>query len=123
MYECYSVLFVLMILRRPRSTRSDTLFPYTTLCQALVDQTRDRRFIEQLEAFHPDVEETQKYLQRIVGMNGCPDLVTRHGLLESKLGRCPVPDLDDHHDVRIGAEGGVAGLLEFLTPFLLRTLI
>src|SRR3546814_12799235 len=30
-YSCYSCFFVLMILRPPRSTRTDTLCPYTTL--------------------------------------------------------------------------------------------
>src|SRR3546814_7711807 len=29
------VLFFVMILRPPRSTRTDTLFPYTTLCRSL----------------------------------------------------------------------------------------
>src|SRR3546814_15865623 len=31
MYVCYCVFFFLMIRRPPRSTRTDTLFPYTTL--------------------------------------------------------------------------------------------
>src|SRR3546814_20728347 len=31
---CYFVLFFLMIRRPPRSTRTDTLFPYTTLFRA-----------------------------------------------------------------------------------------
>src|SRR3546814_16585337 len=30
-YSCYSYFFFLMIRRPPRSTRTDTLFPYTTL--------------------------------------------------------------------------------------------
>src|SRR3546814_19645175 len=32
----FLVLFFLMIRRPPRSTRTDTLFPYTTLCRSLV---------------------------------------------------------------------------------------
>src|SRR3546814_16408177 len=32
------VLFILMIRRPPRSTRTDTLFPYTTLFRSLVEQ-------------------------------------------------------------------------------------
>src|SRR3546814_14274152 len=32
------IVFVLMIRRPPRSTRTDTLFPYTTLFRSLVDQ-------------------------------------------------------------------------------------
>src|SRR3546814_6249030 len=31
LFDTYSVVFVLMIRRPPRSTRTDTLFPYTTL--------------------------------------------------------------------------------------------
>src|SRR3546814_2777131 len=33
---CYSKLFFLMIRRPPRSTRTDTLFPYTTLFRSLL---------------------------------------------------------------------------------------
>src|SRR3546814_15928844 len=40
------VFFFLMIRRPPRSTRTDTLFPYTTLFRShLVDRTTDRRRI------------------------------------------------------------------------------
>src|SRR3546814_7090907 len=36
---CYSLIFFLMIRRPPRSTRTDTLFPYTTLFRSkLIDQ-------------------------------------------------------------------------------------
>src|SRR3546814_18124225 len=31
LHRCYHVFFFLMIRRPPRSTRTDTLFPYTTL--------------------------------------------------------------------------------------------
>src|SRR3546814_20953614 len=34
-YICFSVFFFLMIRRPPRSTRTDTLFPYTTLFRSL----------------------------------------------------------------------------------------
>src|SRR3546814_18026623 len=34
----FCCLFFLMIRRPPRSTRTDTLFPYTTLFRSLVDQ-------------------------------------------------------------------------------------
>src|SRR3546814_9492799 len=37
---CSFVLFFLMIRRPPRSTRTDTLFPYTTLFRSLVDPTQ-----------------------------------------------------------------------------------
>src|SRR3546814_12397679 len=35
---CVSCFFVLMIRRPPRSTRTDTLFPYTTLFRSRPDQ-------------------------------------------------------------------------------------
>src|SRR3546814_13180476 len=34
----FRLFFVLMIRRPPRSTRTDTLFPYTTLFRSVVDQ-------------------------------------------------------------------------------------
>src|SRR3546814_2050099 len=34
-FDCLSVFFFLMIRRPPRSTRTDTLFPYTTLFRSL----------------------------------------------------------------------------------------
>src|SRR3546814_18739783 len=34
MIECLACFFFLMIPRPPRSTRTDTLFPYTTLCRS-----------------------------------------------------------------------------------------
>src|SRR3546814_3832008 len=37
-------IFFLMILRPPRSTRTDTLFPYTTLFRSRSNRVRRRRF-------------------------------------------------------------------------------
>src|SRR3546814_14331313 len=37
MYEHYTFFFLLMIRRPPRSTRTDTLFPYTTLCRSKLE--------------------------------------------------------------------------------------
>src|SRR3546814_11892806 len=39
MYSIIRLFFFLMIRRPPRSTRTDTLFPYTTLFRSLLDQT------------------------------------------------------------------------------------
>src|SRR3546814_16605460 len=54
---CYdSVIFFLMIRRPPRSTRSDTLFPYTTLFRSLFrvrTATFDNLF-EAIAVFAPD---------------------------------------------------------------------
>src|SRR3546814_5868317 len=41
---CFFCFFFLMIRRPPRSTRTDTLFPYTTLFRSsILDGTRDRK--------------------------------------------------------------------------------
>src|SRR3546814_20518174 len=51
-YILLRVLFFLMIRRPPRSTRTDTLFPYTTLFRAVVVHRfarRDRHFRERRE--------------------------------------------------------------------------
>src|SRR3546814_16553424 len=41
MYCAYFRFFFLMIRRPPRSTRTDTLFPYTTLFRSLLRRVRD----------------------------------------------------------------------------------
>src|SRR3546814_14454429 len=41
--QIYSVIFFLMIRRPPRSTRTDTLFPYTTLFRSTGTAGRARR--------------------------------------------------------------------------------
>src|SRR3546814_9848900 len=46
---CY-VCFFLMIRRPPRSTRTDTLFPYTTLFRSCPPQHLDPADIEEIEA-------------------------------------------------------------------------
>src|SRR3546814_15539405 len=51
-YFCFCVFFFLMIRRPPRSTRTDTLFPYTTLFRS--QQERYRRALARL-AFDLDV--------------------------------------------------------------------
>src|SRR3546814_6642198 len=44
------VLFFLMIRRPPRSTRTDTLFPYTTLFRSLTPRIRDEVLYADLRA-------------------------------------------------------------------------
>src|SRR3546814_2594908 len=44
-----TVFFFLMIRRPPRSTRTDTLFPYTTLFRSAQGKLRDRPLREPLE--------------------------------------------------------------------------
>src|SRR3546814_18795241 len=41
---CFLFFFFLLIRRPPRSTRTDTLFPYTTLFRSVRRPDRDRRF-------------------------------------------------------------------------------
>src|SRR3546814_18143364 len=45
-------LFFLMVRRPPRSTRTDTLFPYTTLFRSASRQPRERQVLD--EPFVPD---------------------------------------------------------------------
>src|SRR3546814_2308458 len=40
LYACFFLLFFLMIRRPPRSTRTDTLFPYTTLFRSRAQDAR-----------------------------------------------------------------------------------
>src|SRR3546814_18347109 len=47
----YYIFFLLMIRRPPRSTRTDTLFPYTTLFQDLVCRTARRTVQRRLGQF------------------------------------------------------------------------
>src|SRR3546814_15141028 len=42
-YLCLILFFFLMIRRPPRSTRTDTLFPYTTLFRSVSARSRRRR--------------------------------------------------------------------------------
>src|SRR3546814_16923923 len=46
---CYCFLFFLMIRRPPRSTRTDTLFPYTTLFRSALELGVEQRGIERHE--------------------------------------------------------------------------
>src|SRR3546814_7505822 len=47
----YYIFFLLMIRRPPRSTRTDTLFPYTTLFRSLVCRTARRTVQRRLGQF------------------------------------------------------------------------
>src|SRR3546814_20587922 len=50
----FILFFFLMIRRPPRSTRTDTLFPYTTLFRSAARDARDRVAGEHLPAEAPD---------------------------------------------------------------------
>src|SRR3546814_525439 len=49
-----------MIRRPPRSTRTDTLFPYTTLFRSLAGDHLGRWTLRKLDLFHPKISETTK---------------------------------------------------------------
>src|SRR3546814_5952781 len=49
MFTWYCFFFFLMIRRPPRSTRTDTLFPYTTLFRSIRDIFRGRRRFDQIQ--------------------------------------------------------------------------
>src|SRR3546814_4138597 len=46
---CYILIFFLIIRRPPRSTRTDTLFPYTTLFRSLRNHAVEARALEAVE--------------------------------------------------------------------------
>src|SRR3546814_5725262 len=52
-FVCTSCFFFLMIRRPPRSTRTDTLFPYTTLFRSAIRPRRERRVAQNEDPFVP----------------------------------------------------------------------
>src|SRR3546814_13741758 len=68
-----------MIRRPPRSTRTDTLFPYTTLFRALIEKIADFRVLE-----HPGIHFVHDIqTMRFQRGNGCLD--ERDGLIAKRL--------------------------------------
>src|SRR3546814_18770748 len=53
--EFRTILNLLLITRTPRSTRADTLFPYTTLVRSLLHQPECRRMEESLDVVDPSM--------------------------------------------------------------------
>src|SRR3546814_3571810 len=98
-------LFFLMIRRPPRSTRTDTLFPYTTLCRS---RTADKQTVE--------ASDGEGFLQRsgvTVTITPASDVVTRVAALsqrsnqlnftDSRLDEADVRALVSSPDVQTGA--------------------
>src|SRR3546814_19191815 len=88
---CFFVVFFLMIRRPPRSTRTDTLFPYTTLFRSIAALLRSRSFM--LGALSHDL---RTYLTRMrLRLELIPDTTMReragpavegmHALIEDAL--------------------------------------
>src|SRR3546814_1043604 len=75
MLHClYSVLFVLMQRRPPRSTRTDTLFPYTTLFRSFRSEFEGGIIIVDLEedAFAPKIEGAEVSFRAVAGAKVIP---------------------------------------------------
>src|SRR3546814_21147590 len=64
MFTC--CLFFLMIRRPPRSTRTDTLFPYTTLFRSPPSQTRRPHEVLHLPRQHPLDQRTLRRRDRLL---------------------------------------------------------
>src|SRR3546814_12579717 len=56
----FFIIFFLMIRRPPRSTRTDTLFPYTTLFRSSIYESR-LRHVGALHAGTPELREDARY--------------------------------------------------------------
>src|SRR3546814_9846254 len=82
-----------MIRRPPRSTRPDTLFPYTTLCRSHRHETRRQRSVRhdaqyvdrQTADFEAGVE--SRFLDELTDQRG--DRSARHGVGEPRIAREP----------------------------------
>src|SRR3546814_3009532 len=55
-YNCYFFIFFLMIRRPPRSTRTDTLFPYTMLFRSILRSHKVT--VDQMALLEPGLSET-----------------------------------------------------------------
>src|SRR3546814_4978314 len=64
--SCYCIFFFLMIRRPPRSTRTDTLFPYTTLFRSAVG-------VGGVDEVDPQIERVMDAGHRLVALH--PDAV------------------------------------------------
>src|SRR3546814_14615745 len=64
-----SVFFFLMIRRPPRSTRTDTLFPYTTLFRSARNRSDSKRSRRRIEGFH----QRATHIRILPRVDGCPE--------------------------------------------------
>src|SRR3546814_15052786 len=80
-YYCIVVIFFLMKLRPPRSTRTDTLFPYTTLFRSQYDERRNILHLSMsaTDKHSTALHEVQHAIQKIedMGRGGDPDSALR----------------------------------------------
>src|SRR3546814_17685657 len=109
LYFCM-LIFFLMIRRPPRSTRTDTLFPYTTLFRSVADRSgrqverrelRQRPRPDRLPGVEPGIDNELKHIARARGE--FDDRLGRHGMSfrDGEGQRQALPD-SDHAGQRLG---------------------
>src|SRR3546814_17874129 len=101
-----------MIRRPPRSTRTDTLFPYTTLFRSVGAEVAIRIELGHAQARHAvfdgEVEPGIQVHRRIVPVQEMPALQARHHAVHPRrLGRAPFDAVADRADADL-AEPGIA---------------
>src|SRR3546814_19747630 len=97
--QCVSVFFFffLMIRRPPRSTRTDTLFPYTTLFRSPPDDRRSRSASNRMEAARAKLPELFLLLPRFhIPVPHVPHMgmVRHHASIQNNDLSIDVPRLD-----------------------------
>src|SRR3546814_17632198 len=95
------LLFVLRIRRPPRSTRTDTLFPYTTLFRSILgasvisatsgSMTLKDATNEAMRHWINNPSDTHYIIGSVVGPHPYPDMVTRfQSVISDEIGRAHV---------------------------------
>src|SRR3546814_10947070 len=109
---CYIVIFCLMIRRPPRSTPTDPLFPYTTLCRSAAREARrrvparPRLLASQLPPRGPAGDlHPRRAAPRVPGAGGTPARRAAQALGRAHaLGAVPQPALHRPHGLRRSEE-------------------
>src|SRR3546814_10982653 len=72
MKQCYEYInfFLLMIRRPPRSTRTDTLFPYTTLFRSQLNEQIDKELVSLMKETKADRTQVSKFHNGKVDLTG-----------------------------------------------------
>src|SRR3546814_14489267 len=72
-YSCFKLFFFLMIRRPPRSTRTDTLFPYTTLFRSMLSSMSDleiAKLVRRVNSEMSSLEEIVKISELLPRLEG-----------------------------------------------------
>src|SRR3546814_9513217 len=99
---CHASLFFLMIRRPPRSTRTDTLFPYTTLFRSTIDLVipQPLRTLS-IDDQNPNLAAVMRGAVMYVGVNPWEGIENQTIALPGAL--APVPNQDQAY--RAGVDG------------------